>query len=51
MQPGGLLCRLFRLLLKTGLPLMINLLKPLAKNVLMPLALTTAVSAKYAAIH
>ena len=40
-----LLGRLIGLLLKTGLPLMRNLLKPLAKNGLMPLRLTATASA------
>ena len=47
-QSEGFLGRLIGLLLKTGLPLMQNVLKPLAKNVLvplMPLPLTAAVSA------
>ena len=38
-------------LLKTGLPLIWNLLKPLAKSVLMPLGLTAVASAADAAIH
>ena len=38
-------------LLKTGLPLIGNVLKPLAKSVLVPLGLTVALSAKDAAIH
>ena len=37
--------------LKTGLSLMKNALKPLAKNVLIPLALTAAESTRDAAIH
>ena len=45
-QSGGFLVRLLRALLKTGLSLMKNLLKPLAKSVLIPLGLTTD-----AAIH
>ena len=36
-QSEEFLCRLLRPLLKTDLPLMKNLLKPLAKSVLMPL--------------
>ena len=40
-----LLGRLIGPLLKTGLPLMRNLLKPLAKNGLMPLRLTATASA------
>ena len=39
------------LLLKTGFPLMKNVLKPLAKSVLIPLGLTTAASATDAAIQ
>ena len=38
-------------LLKTGLPLIRNILKPLAKTVLMPLGLTAAGKATDAAIH
>ena len=41
---GEYLCRISWLLLKTGLPLIRNALKPLAESVLMPLGLT-AVSA------
>ena len=37
--------------LKTDLPLMKNLLKPLAKSVLIPLRLTAAASATDAAVH
>ena len=44
-QSGGFLVRLLELLLKTGLPLMKNVLKPLAKSVLIPLGLTAAASA------
>ena len=51
MQLGGLLGRLLGPLLKTGLLLMKNVLKPLAKNVLIPLGLTPLASAKDAAIH
>ena len=50
-QSGGFLCRLLGPLLKTGLPLMKNVLKPLAKNVLMPLALTAAGSSTDAVIQ
>ena len=35
-ESGGFLSRLLGLLLKTGLPLMKNVLKPLAKNVSIP---------------
>ena len=50
-QLGGFLSRLLGPLLKTGLPLMKSVLKPLAKSVLFPLELTTAVSATDAAIQ
>ena len=47
-QLGQFPGRILGLLLKTGLPLMKN---PLAKNVLIPLGLTAAVSAVDAGIH
>ena len=50
-QSGRFLGRLLRPLLKTRLPLMGNVLKLLAKRVLIPLGLTAAASATYAAIH
>ena len=50
-QLGGLLGRLLGPLLKTGLPLLGNVLKPLAKSILTPLGLTAATSATNAAIH
>ena len=50
-QPGGFLGRLLGPLLKTGLPLMKNVLTPLAKSVLIPLGLTAAASAADAGIH
>ena len=50
-QSAGFLGRLLGPLLKTGLPLMKNVLKSLAKSILIPLGLTEAVSATYAAIH
>ena len=50
-QSGGFLGRLLGPLLKTGLPLMKNVLKPLAKSVLTPLGLTAAASVTDAAIH
>ena len=50
-QSRGFLGRLLGLLLKTGLPLMKNLIKPLAKSVLIPLVLTAAASAADAGIH
>ena len=50
-QSGGFLGRLFGPLLKTGLPLMKNVIKPLAKSFLIPLGLTAAASAADAGIH
>ena len=50
-QLGGFLGRLLGPLLKTGLPLMKNVIKPLAKSVLIPLGLTAAASAADAGIH
>ena len=47
----GLLVRLLGPLLKTGLYLMEKVLKPLAKNVFIPLGLTAVASATDAAIH
>ena len=44
-QSGGILRRLLGPLLTTGLLLIRNVIKPLAKTVLIPLGLTTAVSA------
>ena len=41
-QSGGLLGKLLGPLLKTGLPLMKNVIKPLAERVLIPLRLTAA---------
>ena len=43
-QSGGILGRLLEPLLKTGLPLMKKVLKPLAKSVLISLGLTAAAS-------
>ena len=51
MQSGGFLGRLLGLLLKTGLPLKGNVLKPLAKSILIALGLKAAASATDAAIH
>ena len=48
-QSGGFLGRLLGPLLKTGLPLITNVIKPLAKNVLIPLRLTAAAAAAAAA--
>ena len=44
-QSWGFLGRLLGPLLKTGLPLIKNVIKPLAKSVLIPLGLTVAASA------
>ena len=51
LQSGGLLGRLLGPLLKTELLLIKNVIKPLAKSVLMPLGLTAAASAADAGIH
>ena len=50
-QSGGFLGRLLGPLLKTGLPLIKNVIKPLAKSVLIPLGLTAAASTADAGIH
>ena len=50
-QSGGFLGRLHGPLLKTGFPLIKNVIKPLAKIVLIPLGLTAAASAADAGIH
>ena len=50
-QSGGFLGKLLGRLLKTGLPLVKNVIKPLAKSVLIPLGLTAAVSAADAGIQ
>ena len=50
-QSGRFLGRFLDPLLKTGLPLIKNVIKPLAKSVLIPLGLTAAVSAADAGIH
>ena len=51
-KSGGFLGRLLRSLLKTGLPLMENILRPLAKSVLIQLGLTaTAAATADPAIH
>ena len=50
-QSGGFLCRLLGPLLKTGLPLIKNVIKPWAKSVLIHLGLTAAASAADAGIH
>ena len=51
MQSGGFLGRLLGQLLKTGLPLIKNVIKPLAKSVLIPLRLTAAESVADAGIQ
>ena len=50
-QSGGFLGRLLGPLLKAGLPLIKNVIKPLAKSVLIPLGLTATASAADAGIH
>ena len=50
-QSGGFLRRLLGPLLKTGLALIKNVIKPLTKSVLIPLGLTAAASAADAGIH
>ena len=50
-QSGGFLGKLLGPLLKTGLPLIKNVIKPLGKSVLIPLGLTAAASAADAGIH
>ena len=50
-QSGGFLGRPLELLLKTGLPLIGNVLKPSAKSVLIPLVLTAAASTTDLSIH
>ena len=50
-QSGRFLGRLLGPLLKPGLPLIKNVIKPLAKSVLIPLGLTAAASAADAGIH
>ena len=50
-QSGGFLGRLLAPILRTGLPLMKSVIKPLAKSVLVPLGLTAAASTADAGIH
>ena len=50
-ESGGFLGRLLGPLIRTGLPLMKSVIKPLAKSVLIPLGLTAAASAADAGIH
>ena len=51
MIQSGFLGRLLGPLLKAGLPLIKNLIKPLTKSVLIPLGLTPAASAADVGIH
>ena len=51
MQSGGFLGRLLGPLLKTGLPLMKNVIQLLAKSVLITLGLTAAASAADAGLY
>ena len=50
-QSGGFLRRLVEPLLKTGLPVIGNVLKPLSKSILIPLGLAAATSVTDAAIY
>ena len=50
-QSGGFLGRFLGPLLKTGLPLIKHVIKPLAKSVLIPLGFTAAAAAPDAGIH
>ena len=50
-QLGRFLCRHLESLLKTCLPLIKNVLEPLAKSVIIPLGLTTAAPETYAGIY
>ena len=50
-QSGGFLGRTLSPLLKVGFPLIKNVIKPLAKSILIPLGLTAAASATDAGIH
>ena len=50
-QSGGILGKLLGPLLKTGLPLIKNVIKTLAKSVLIPLGLTAAAPGAYAGKH
>ena len=51
LQSIGILGRRFDPLLKTGLPLMQNVLQPFTKSVLIPLVLTVVASATDVGIH
>ena len=50
-QSGGFPGRLLGPLLKTGLPLIKNVIKPLAKSILIPLRLTAGASVADQGIH
>ena len=50
-ESGEFLSRLLGLLIKAGLPLIKNIIKPLAKSDLIPLGLAAAASAADAGIH
>ena len=50
-ESGGFLGRLYDPLVKTGLPLIKNVIKALAKSALIPLGLTAAASAADTGIH
>ena len=50
-QSGGFFSKLLGPLLKTGLPFIKNVIKPLAKSFLIPLGLTAAASAADAGIN
>ena len=50
-QSGGFLGKLLGPLLRTGLPIMKSVIKPLAESVLIPLGLTAAASAADAGMH
>ena len=50
-QSGGFFGRLLGTLIKPGLPLINNVIKPLAKIVLIPLGVTASASAADAGIH
>ena len=51
LQSGGFLGKLLGPLLRTGLPLIKSLIKPLVKSVLIPLGLIAAASAADTGIH
>ena len=51
MQSGGFLVRLLGQILKTRLPLIKNIIKPLDESGLIPVGLTAVASAVHAGIH